>query len=357
MPLTLLMLIPAGLLLLAVGAHLLVSSASRLARWLRIPPLVIGLTVVAFGTSAPELTVSLRSALNGQGDIAVGNVLGSNIFNVLVTLGLCALIAPLQVRRQLVRLDVPLMIGASLLAWLLALDQHYSLLDGLVLVACLLGYLAALYVHARKGAAIQPQPASAPAAQETHASALKAVLSMLAGLGLLVVGADWLITGAVALARTLGLSELIIGLTLVAAGTSLPELATSVFAALRNERDIAVGNIVGSILFNLLGVLGLSALAAPGLSVSPNALAFDFPVMTAVAVACLPVFFAGYRISRWEGLLFLGYYLAYILYLALLTTGQPLARTFATAMLGYAVPLTIVTLWIVAARAWRRQRK
>jgi cation:H+ antiporter len=180
---------------------------------------------------------------------------------------------------------------------------------------------------------------------------------MLAGLGLLVVGADWLITGSVALARTLGLSELIIGLTLVAAGTSLPELATSVFAALRNERDIAVGNIVGSILFNLLGVLGLSALAAPGLSVSPNALAFDFPVMTAVAVACLPVFFAGYRISRWEGLLFLGYYLAYILYLALFTTGQPLARTFATAMLGYAVPLTIVTLLIVAARAWRRQRK
>ena len=359
MPLTLLMLIPAGLLLLAVGAHLIVSSASRLARWLRIPPLVIGLTVVAFGTSAPELTVSLRSALNGQGDIAVGNVLGSNIFNVLVILGLCALIAPLQVRRQLVRLDVPLMIGASLLAWLLALDQHYSLLDGLVLVACLLGYLAALYVHARKGAAIQPQPqpASAPAAQETHASALKAVLSMLAGLGLLVVGADWLITGSVALARTLGLSELIIGLTLVAAGTSLPELATSVFAALRNERDIAVGNIVGSNLFNLLGVLGLSALAAPGLSVSPNALAFDFPVMTAVAVACLPVFFAGYRISRWEGLLFLGYYLAYILYLALFTTGQPLARTFATAMLGYAVPLTIVTLLIVAARAWRRQRK
>lgn len=353
MPLTLLMLIPAGLLLLAVGAHLLVRGASHLARQLRIPPLVIGLTVVAFGTSAPELTVSLRSALNGQGDIAIGNVLGSNIFNVLLILGLCALIAPLQVRRQLVRLDVPLMIGASLLAWLLALDQHYSLLDGAVLFACLLGYLAVLYGYSRKGVASQAEPA----AQELPVSVPKAVLSMLAGLALLVVGADWLIDGAVTLARALGLSELIIGLTLVAAGTSLPELATSLFAAFRNERDIAVGNIVGSNLFNLLGVLGLSALAAPGLSVSPNALAFDFPVMTAVAVACLPIFFAGYRISRWEGLLFLGYYLAYIVYLALFTTGQPLARTFATAMLGYVVPLTIVTLVVVAVRAWRRQRR
>jgi cation:H+ antiporter len=355
MPLTLLMLIPAGLLLLAVGAHLLVLGASRVASWLRIPPLVIGLTVVSFGTSAPELTVSLRSALNGQSDIAVGNVLGSNIFNVLLILGLCALIAPLQVRRQLVRLDVPLMIGASLLAWLLALDQQYSRLDGVVLFACLLGYLAMHYVRSRDGAAMQSRPAANTVAQ-TRARVPKALLGMLAGLGLLVVGADWLIAGAVTLARALGLSELIIGLTLVAAGASLPELATSMLAALRNERDIAVGNIVGSNLFNLLGVLGLSALAVPGLSVSPNALAFDFPVMTAVAVACLPVFFAGYRISRWEGLLFLGYYLAYIVYLALFTTGQPLARTFATAMLGYVVPLTIVTLVIVAARAWRRQR-
>ncbi len=357
MPLIPLMLIPAGLLLLAVGAQLVVSGASRLATWLRIPPLVIGLTVVAFGTSAPELTVSLRSALNGQGDIAVGNVLGSNIFNVLLILGLCALMAPLRVGKQLVRLDVPLMIGASLLAWLLALDQHYSLLDGALLFACLLGYLGLLYMYSRNKAPLQARPAIPPSVLKTRTFLPLAVLSVLAGLGLLVLGADWLIAGAVTLARTLGLSELIIGLTLVAAGTSLPELATSVLAALRNERDIAVGNIVGSNLFNLLGVLGLSALAAPGLSVSPNALAFDFPVMTAVAVACLLVFFAGYQINRWEGLLFLGYYLAYILYLALFTMGQPLARTFATAMLGYVVPLTTLTLLIIAARAWRRQRR
>ena len=349
----------AGLALLAGGAELLVRNAARLAARLGIPPLLIGLTVVAFATAAPELTVSLRSALNGQGDLAVGNVLGSNIFNVLVILGLCALIAPLRVARQLIRLDVPLMIAASLLAWLLALDGSYGRLDGAVLFAALLAYSGFLFQANRHA---PPAPAADEYVRE-YARPLQRrlaipaqLLGIGAGLVLLVAGADLLIDGAVALARALGLSELIIGLTLVAAGTSLPELATSLFAALKGERDIAVGNIIGSNLFNLFGVLGLSALFAPGISISPNALAFDFPVMIAVAVACLPVFFAGYRIERWEGLLFLAYYLAYIVYLALFTTGQPLARTFGAAMLGYAVPLTAVTLLVLAARAWHRQR-
>ena len=174
---------------------------------------------------------------------------------------------------------------------------------------------------------------------------------------LLVLGSNFLVEGAVELARALGLSELVIGLTVIAIGTSLPELATSILAAIRGERDIAVGNIVGSNIFNLLCVLGLASLVSPqAIAVSANALAFDFPVMIAVAVACLPIFFAGYRINRWEGLLFIAYYAAYTLYLVLSSTGRPFADVFGEAMLGYALPLTAVTLMIIAARAWHKQK-
>lgn len=346
----------AGLVLLVIGAELLVRGASRLAARLGIPPLIIGLTVVAFGTSSPEMAVSVQAALKGSGDIAIGNVLGSNIFNILLILGLSALIVPLVVSRQLVRLDVPVMIGASLLAFALALDQSLGRLDGLLLFAGILVYTGALIVLARK----EPQPTALPddaaALPSGPRTWLLDGLLIAAGLGLLVLGADWLVQGAVTLARALGLSELLIGLTLVAAGTSLPELATSLLAALRGERDIAVGNIIGSNIFNLLAVLGLAAALSPTpISVSPTALAFDFPVMLAVAVACLPIFFANYRISRGEGLLFLLYYCAYVGYLLLFNTGRPIAQQFGDALLGYALPLTALTLLILAYRAWRRQ--
>jgi cation:H+ antiporter len=189
-----------------------------------------------------------------------------------------------------------------------------------------------------------------------HASLINAGL-VIAGLVLLVTGSNFLVEGAVALARALGLSELVIGLTVIAIGTSLPELATSILAAIRGERDIAVGNIVGSNLFNLLCVLGLASLVSPTLiKVSDAALAFDFPVMIGVALACLPIFFAGYCIRRWEGLLFLGYYIAYTAYLVLANTGRPFAETFGEAMLGYVLPLTAVTILVIAARAWKRQQ-
>ena len=182
-------------------------------------------------------------------------------------------------------------------------------------------------------------------------------LLVLAGLVLLIFGGEGLVRGSVAVARKLNISELVIGLTVIAIGTSLPELATSILAAIRGERDIAVGNIVGSNIFNLLCVLGLASLVSPdAIGVAANALAFDFPVMIAVALACLPIFFTGYAINRWEGLLFVAYYVAYTVYLVLVSTGRPLAEVFGDAMIGYVVPLTMVTLLVISGRAWKTQR-
>ena len=350
----------AGLVLLVAGAEVLVRGAAKLAAQFGIPPLVIGLTVVAFGTSAPDTAVSVQSALNGSGDLAIGNVVGSNIANVLLILGVTALVAPLVVSRQLIRLDVPIMIGASLVTFGLAWDGELSRFDGALLFAGVLAYTGFLIYSARKDKGGDDDEFAKEfgldEAPKPYAWAINLGL-IIAGLVLLVVGSNFLVEGAVTLARALGISELVIGLTVVAVGTSLPELATSILAAIKGERDIAVGNIVGSNIFNLLCVLGLASMVAPAaIAVSPNALAFDFPVMIAVAIACLPIFFSGYRINRWEGLLFLGYYVAYTLYLVMFSTGRPLAQTFGDAMIGYALPLTAITLVIIAARAWHRQR-
>lgn len=349
-----------GLVALVLGAELLVRGASRLALSFGISSLVVGLTVVAFGTSAPELAVSTQSALSGQVDIAIGNVVGSNIFNVLFILGASALITPLVVNQQLIRQEVPIMIGFSLLTWGLAADGSLSWLDGVLLVALLLGYTAFLIVQSRRA---QPR---AVTEEYDEALAIPAdrgwdrhwavqVALVLAGLGLLVTGSRWLVEAAVTFATWLGVSELIVGLTIVAAGTSLPEVATSVLAAVRGERDIAVGNAVGSNIFNLAGVLGASALVAPaGLTVGAGVLNFDLPIMVAVAVACLPIFFTGHLIARWEGLLFLAYYVAYTLWLILKATHNDAAGPFAAVMVGFVVPLTFVTLCVLSYRYWRQ---
>lgn len=350
----------AGLALLVVGAEVLVRGAARLAARFGIPPLIIGLTVVAFGTSAPETAVSVQAAVNGSGDLAIGNVLGSNIANVLLILGVTALIAPLVVSRQLIRLDVPIMIGASLLTFALAWDGELSRLDGALLFAGVLAYTAFLIVSSRRDKAAEGDEFAAEYGLHEQPKPRAWLIDLgllIGGLVLLVGGSNLLVEGAVGLARALGLSELVIGLTVVAVGTSLPELATSVMAVLKGERDIAVGNIVGSNIFNLFCVLGLASLVSPlPIPVAANALAFDFPVMIAVAIACLPIFFSGYRINRWEGLLFVIYYAAYTLYLVLSAGDRPFAETFADAMLGYALPLTAMTLLVIGARAWQRQR-
>ncbi|MCQ4288690.1 calcium/sodium antiporter [Pseudomonas stutzeri] len=350
-----------GLILLVLGAEALVRGASQLAARFGISPLIIGLTVVAFGTSAPETAVSVQAAMSGSGDIAVGNVIGSNIANILLILGLSALVAPLLVSRQLVRLDVPVMIGAGVLTFALAWNGRVSRLDGCILLVFLLLYTAFLIIASRREKKRERLDEFAieygPAGQPKPLGWLIQLSMVLLGLILLVAGSNLLIDGAVALARALGLSELVIGLTVIAVGTSMPELATSLLAVYRGQRDIAVGNVVGSCIFNLLLVLGAGAVvSAEGLSISPNALAFDFPVMLAVFGACLPIFFSGYRINRWEGAMFFGYYLAYTLYLVMFSTGLPSIDLLRHAMTWYVLPLTAMTLFVIFLRAWKHQR-
>jgi len=347
-----------GFVLLIVGAEALVKGSSRLAAALGISPLVIGLTVVAYGTSSPELAVSIQSSLTGQADLALGNVVGSNIFNVLFILGLSAMIAPLVVSQQLVRLDVPLMIAISLLLLLLALDGNLSRLDGLLFFSINIAYVVWAIRQSRK----ENQQVKDEYEKEYGAAGRSSkwwvnLILIIAGLGMLVLGSRWLVEGAVAVAQALGLSELIIGLTIVAAGTSLPEVATSIIASIHGERDIAVGNVVGSNLFNLLSVLGLTSLLAPnGVAVSPAALRFDIPVMIAVAVACLPIFFTGYRIGRREGMLFFTYYLLYTLYLILDATGHDALPHFSSMMLKFVIPITIITIVLSLLRYLRHRR-
>ena len=345
-----------GLVILVGGAELLVRGASRLALSFGISPLVVGLTVVAFGTSAPELAVSVQSATAGQADIALGNVVGSNILNVLFILGLSALITPLLVNQQLVRQEVPLMIGVSLLLVALGLDGTVSQGDGALFLVLLAGYTVFLIRQSRAAgrAAAEAHPSDPAAASgsqwDRHWSVQLALI--IVGLLLLVQGSNWLVDAAVTFARRLGVSELVVGLTIVAAGTSLPEAATSVMASIRGERDIAVGNVVGSNIFNILAVLGVSSVLAPGgLSVSPAMLHFDLLVMIAAALACLPVFFTGYRIARWEGAMFLAYYAAYTAYLVLAATQHDALPNVRLAMIAVVMPMTVITLVVVSWRA------
>ncbi len=343
-----------GLGLLVLGADWLVKGASRLAAAFGISPLVIGLTVVAYGTSAPELAVSVKAAWAGQPDLALGNVVGSNIFNVLLILGVSATIVPLVVSSQLIRIDVPIMIGVSALTLLLAGDGSIGRLDGAILFAGAIAYTAFQVVQSRKESAAVVAEYGREFGHK-RSSTVTNLAFVGAGLALLVLGSRWLVAGAVAFAQALGVSELVIGLTVVAAGTSLPEVATSILATIRGERDIAVGNVIGSNLFNLLSVLGLSSLVSPaGLPAPAALLRFDLPVMVAVAVACLPIFATGALIARWEGALFLFYYVAYTAYLVLDAQQHDALPAFSAVMEGFVLPLTAVTLAVVAWRSWRR---
>lgn len=349
-----------GLVLLVSGAEALVRGASRLARALGVSSLVVGLTVVAMGTSSPELAVSVQSALSGQADIALGNIIGSNIFNILVILGLSALIAPLFVAQQIVRLDVPVMLAISFGVFLMASDGVLRWPEGLILLAVLALYILWLIrLSRREQAAVlaEYEEAFGDGNNRTARFWVMQIALVAGGLVMLAVGSRLLVDSAVAIAQVLGVSELVIGLTIVAAGTSMPEVATSVVAAMRKEQDIAVGNAVGSNIFNLTVVLGGALLAAKdGITVSPNILRFDLPVMIAVSLATLPIFFARNLLARWEGFFFLAYYIAYTAYLILAASQSRLAPTLNTILFQFITPLILITLLTVAAREWRRRR-
>lgn len=351
-----------GLVLLTIGADVMVRGASRLASAVGISPLVVGLTVVAFGTSAPEAAVSVQAVMTGSSgaNLAIGNIVGSNIFNILFILGLAALIAPLMVAQQLVRIEIPILIGASLLLLAFGMDGVISRTNGLILFAGVIVYTVFVIRQSRKeSAAIQEEYAAEYAASPDRAGSLvKNLLLIAVGLAMLVIGSNWLVAGAISVARALGISELVIGLTIVAAGTSLPEVATSVMASIKGERDIAVGNVVGSCLFNILAVLGLAAIVAPeGINVASSALRFDIPIMIAATIACLPIFLTGYTIARWEGLVFFGYYIAYTIFLILSAAEHDALDTFNLAIIWFVAPLTVITLLVTVTRHLQRTHR
>ncbi|WP_460796836.1 calcium/sodium antiporter [Nocardioides pacificus] len=346
-------LVAIGLVILVGGGELLVRGASDLAARVGLSSLVIGLTVVAFSTSSPEMAVTVGAVLEGQPDLAVGNVVGSNIVNVLLILGASALLLPLTVRAQLIRLDVPVMVGVSMCLLLLSLDGRLSLADGFFLVTVIVVYTAVSVVVGRR---------SAPYVRESTVGEKERpvwllLLAVLGGVALLVVGAQLLVEGAVGIAEGFGVSGLVVGLTVVAVGTSLPELATSLIAVRRGERDLAVGNIVGSNIFNIAAVLGVAALVADdGVPVADAAVALDIPLMIAAAVALLPVAFTGMAIARWEGALFVGLYAAFTAYVVLAATEHDALGGFTAVMIWFTLPLVAITLVVLGAYEIGRRR-
>lgn len=359
-----------GVVALVVGAESLVRGSSRLAARSGLSPVVIGLTVVAFGTSAPELAVSIGAAAGGESEIALGNVIGSNIANVLLVLGLSAVVGGgLVVAQRIVRVDVPIMIVMSALVLVLGLDGRIGRTDGGLFVAILIVYLVWTVRSAvgdqdadedhdgvADAATLASEYSSALGREKIRGSSLwRDLLYVVGGLALLVVGAQSLVTAATDIARALDISELVIGLTVVAVGTSLPEIATSVVAAARGQRDMAVGNAIGSNLFNILAVLGITGVVSPVI-VSSGARGFNLPFMLAVAVACLPIFADGFILRRWQGAVFLSYYVAYLVWLGLDAAEHDLQSAFSSLMLYFAVPLTALTVIVVAYRAIGQRR-
>ena len=308
-----------GLVVLYFGAQALVKGGAGLALRLGLTPLVIGLTVMAFGTSSPEMVVSIKAGLSGNGAISIGNVVGSNICNIALILGLCAMITPLTATAQVIRREVPIMIGASVVALLMLADGHLARWEGALLLTSLIVYTVLTVKQARaETAAVKASSDYAAEIGVKPSSVGMCIALALGGLGALIAGAHFFVTGAVTLAESWGMSQVAIGLTIVAVGTSLPELATSLVAALKKESDVAIGNIVGSNMFNLLGILGIAALIqpidAPGLEWG------DLIVMLVIAIALLPLAKSGGRVSRWEGAALLATYIGYTTWLLIRAT-------------------------------------
>ena len=316
----------AALAVLILGAEMLTRGAVTLARLLGIPPIVVGLTIVALGTSAPELAIGIDAAIKGQGDLAVANIAGTNMVNILLILGLSAALRPLSLKSQTIRMDLPAMIVAAALLVALALDGRLSRLDGAVLFAAGLLYTI-LVLHAARSesrkvrAAFQKEYPAPDSADRQGGSTLFSAVHLVTGIALVVVAADWLVFGAAGLARMWGVSDAFIGLTVIAIGTSAPELVTTVLSTLRGNRDVAIGNLLGSSIYNICIILGLTCLfPVGGVVVSPALTLWDLPLVLLVALVCLPVFWTGRQVSRGEGVAFVGCYLAYLTALLILRT-------------------------------------
>lgn len=314
-----------GFIALIVGAEILIRAGTRLAALIGIPPILIGLTVVSIGTSMPELAVGIDAALVGAGSLAVGNIAGTNTFNILFILGLSALLLPLSLELRTIRIDLPVMIAAALALVAMAWNGVLTRTEGAILVAASVVYTGVIIYGARRESSAEKAEfakayAIAPGRDRGRQVAWNSVLLIL-GIVVILVGAAWLVEGAVALARMLGVSEGFIGLTVVAIGTSSPELVTTVVSTIRRQREIAIGNLLGSSIYNILFILGATALVpAAGLEIGTLLVHVDIPIMAAVAVACVPVFAIGRRVTRLEGGLFVAAYGVYLAYLLIART-------------------------------------
>jgi len=342
-----------GLVALVGGAEILVRAVTKLAAILGISKLIIGLTVVAFGTSAPELAVSIQAGINGETDIMLGNIIGSNISNTLLILGLASLIIPIKVNVSIIKSDAPIMIGVTLLVFFFALNGFISFWECLILSVLLLIYLLFL---SRQGSAELGTPIKRP--EKKLSTTLGYLLLSIVGFILLISGARWMIDSALIFAEAAGVSELVIGLTVVAVGTSLPEVVVVLVAALKKERDIAVGSIIGSNILNLLAVLGVSGLFIEGaIPVQPVLLQFDMLVLIAVSLLCIPIFYTGFRIARWEGGMLLFFYISYLFYLYLSNTGHLWLQEFTTVMIYFVLPVIGIILIIVTVMEWKKRSR
>lgn len=349
-----------GLACLVAGAEFLVRGAAAIATRLGISPIVIGLTVVAFGTSAPELAVSVNASLGGKSDVAFGNVVGSNIVNILLILGLSAVVGALAVTQRIIRLDVPILIVVSFVALLMALDNSFGRIDGIILVAGAIAYTSWLIKSSRaESKAIADEYQEAVDILDENVvklPLLTQILLVVGGLVILVIGSQLLVNSATDIAESFGVSELVIGLTIVAVGTSLPELATSVMASIRGERDIAVGNVIGSNLFNIMFVLGMSSAVSPdGVPVQDSALRLDMPVMIGATIALLPICWNGFQIKRWEGFVLSGFYVLYVLYL-LLDSNDHSATSVVGPAVFFVASLSLLGFSVTGYQGWRRHR-
>ncbi len=306
-----------GLAVLVVGAEILVRGSVGTALRFGLTPLLIGLTIVAFGTSAPELVVSIQAASNGSDDIALGNIIGSNISNIALILGVAALIQPLKVQASIIRKDVPILLGASMLLVFFLSDGVISQLEGFFFFSGVVVFTIASIRMAKMETAAEVNAEFEDVIPKKQFPLWLNLLMVVAGLGFLVLGANLLVDGAIDIASSIGMSQAVVGLTIVAVGTSLPELATSVMAAFKKEGDIAIGNVVGSNIFNILCILGITAMILP---VSQGGITIiDTLLMLGLTVFLLPVLKSGYIVSRMEGGVLLAVYIVYTSYLVLST--------------------------------------
>lgn len=338
-----------GLIALIWGAEVLVRSSSKLAASLGVSKLVIGLTVVAFGTSAPELAVGIEAGIMNEPDILMGNVIGSNLTNTLLILGLASLIMPLQVHKNLIRFDLPVMIASTVILILLSLNNIITFWECVLLFVCLFVYLFALVRFSGKSQMTEEEITEAGS---PWASGLLSIV----GLAMLIAGARWMVESATIFAQMAGVSELVIGLTIVAIGTSLPEIVTSILAAVRGEKDLAVGSIVGSNILNILSVIGISGLFISGIPVQDSLLRVEYNVLLAVSILCFPIFFTGRRIKRIEGAIFLTCYILYLFYLYLGSITSTFLPTFVQWILYGFVPLIILYVTIALIIEFRTKK-